>query len=161
MTTPRKRPQRKYAPADRARVLAVLTANGGNISRTAREAAIPEATVRMWRDHEETAAPAELRDRARQDLAAEVDEVRWKYLERAREQKAISGTSGFYAAKVFADLTNVHQLLTGGPTQRIDATPWGQLLIAIRESREGRISERMALLQSQPAALPSGEETES
>jgi hypothetical protein len=133
--------QNRYSEEDRAAVLAVLRANGGNLRKTAREAKVngkrvPEATIRAWRNQPDRAAPAELRDRAVRDLATEVDEVRWLYLERARETGAIKQTSGFYAIKAFADLTNVHQLLTGGPTQRIEASPWGQLLIAIRERRE-------------------------
>lgn len=149
MTAPRKRVPvanrvtkkgRHYTPEQRAAVLAVLKANDGKVKPTARGTGVPAPTIRAWRDAPDAAAPAELRDTAVRDLASEVDQVRWLYLERARQQGAISTTSGYYAAKVFGDLTNVHQLLTGKPTQRIEASPWGQLL---KEIRDGRASLRV------------------
>lgn len=133
--------QQRYTDEDRAAVLAVLRANDMNVRKTAREAMVrgkrvPASTIAMWRDQPDRAAPAELREGAVRDLATEVDRVRWLYLERATETGAIKSTSGYYAIKAFGDLTQAHQLLTGGPTQRIEATPWGQYLIAIREHRE-------------------------
>lgn len=135
MTDSPRRRQRHWVPEARAEVLAVLIANGGNVSKTARETGAPGATIRMWRDAPEKAAPAEVRERARKELADEVDEVRWLYLDRARDPNAVRTTSGFYAVQAFQKLTEAHQLLTGKPTQRIEATPWGQLLTEIRDRR--------------------------
>lgn len=41
--------RRTYTDADRARVIAALAANGGNIKRTARECDVPVQTVRNWK----------------------------------------------------------------------------------------------------------------
>ena len=137
MTSQRARKQHRWTPEDRARVLAVLQANAGNVSKTARETKVPERTVASWRDDPDRAAPAEVRAKARKELADEVDEVRWLYLERARDPKAVKTTSGFYAVQAFQKLTEAHQLLTGKPTQRIEATEWGRLLKEIRDRRGG------------------------
>lgn len=47
-----------YSEADKARVYVVLTANNGNIKRTARETGIPESTVRNFKREFETNPPS-------------------------------------------------------------------------------------------------------
>lgn len=131
---------RRYTPEQRAAVLAVLKANGGKVKPTARETGVPAPTIRDWRDAPDAAAPVEVRNAAERDLAAEVEQVRWAYLDRARELGAVKSTSGFYAVQAFQKLTEVHQLLTGKPTQRIEASPWGQLLKEIRDGRTARLT---------------------
>lgn len=50
-----------YTEADKARVFVVLTANDGNIKRTARETGVPESTVRNFkREFEQNPPSAEL-----------------------------------------------------------------------------------------------------
>lgn len=46
-----------YTETDKARIYAVLLANGGNIKRTARETTTPENTVRRWRDEWKKSGP--------------------------------------------------------------------------------------------------------
>lgn len=46
-----------YTETDKARVYVVLTANDGNVKRTARETRVPEQTVRRWRDEWEKNGP--------------------------------------------------------------------------------------------------------
>lgn len=45
-------PKRSYTDDERAMALAMLAANGGNTKRTSRDTAIPESTLRCWRDGE-------------------------------------------------------------------------------------------------------------
>lgn len=126
---------RRYSPEQRAQVLAVLKASGGKVKPTSRETGVPPQTIRAWRDAPDQYAPAEIRAKAERDLATEVDEVRWLYLERAREVGAIRSTSGFYAVQAFQKLTEAHQLLRGEPTAIIDS-PLGQLLTELRDMRK-------------------------
>ena len=48
-----------YSPEDKAAVMAVLAANGGNQKRTARETGVPLATLRYWIKHPESAPPSD------------------------------------------------------------------------------------------------------
>lgn len=41
-----------FTDTDKARVLATLAANGGNVKRTARECAVSPATIRSWRSRQ-------------------------------------------------------------------------------------------------------------
>ena len=41
---------RRYTDRDRANVYVAMTVNNGNIARSARDTAVPEATIRDWRD---------------------------------------------------------------------------------------------------------------
>jgi transposase-like protein len=126
--------RRSYTPEQRAQVLALLK-GGAPVKRVARVTGFHESSVRYFRDHSETAAPAAIRQEAEHDLAGDVDRLRRLYLERAANEKAVATTSGYYAVIAAAKLTEVHQLLTGGPTARIDATPWGELMTQIRDAR--------------------------
>jgi transposase-like protein len=40
--------KRRYSDQDRAAAVAAVTANGGNIQRTARQLGIPETSLRQW-----------------------------------------------------------------------------------------------------------------
>lgn len=48
-----------YTEQDKARVYVALTANDGNVKRTARETGVPENTVRRWKKEFETSPPAQ------------------------------------------------------------------------------------------------------
>lgn len=61
--------RRHYSDADRAAALAALDANGGNIAGTARQLGVPESTLRSWSDKPDNAAPADLREHKRLELA--------------------------------------------------------------------------------------------
>lgn len=62
-----KRSQRTYTPELRAEVLA-LVKGGAPIKRIARERKIPDASIRWWRDHPESAASVEVRLKAETDI---------------------------------------------------------------------------------------------
>ena len=126
--------RRTYTPEERARVLALLK-GGAAVKRVARETTVPESTVRMWRDNPDAAAPLEVRAKAEEDLGAEIDRVRRLYLAQAGKEDVVSKERGYFAVQSVQKLTEVHQLLTGGPTQRIDSTQWGRMMTEIRDSR--------------------------
>jgi transposase-like protein len=66
-----------YAPEDKARVYVVLTANDGNVKRTARETGLPESTVSRWkREFEKNPPSTELVETAANDFVGEADDLR-------------------------------------------------------------------------------------
>ena len=49
-----------------------------------------------------------------------LDQGRFAYAKRLLEPQAIATTSGYYAAMTLKALNEAHQLLSGGPTARIE-----------------------------------------
>jgi transposase-like protein len=52
----------KYTEQDRARVFVVLTANGGNVKRTARDTGLPISTVGLWKRAWEEQGPPDVNE---------------------------------------------------------------------------------------------------
>lgn len=67
-----KRPKRKYTEAFKAKALAALDANGGNVWRTAKEVGIPTTTLERWAKDQD-AVPPDVREEKRKELAAELE----------------------------------------------------------------------------------------
>jgi len=63
-----------YSDADKAAAYVVLTANDGNLKRTARETQLPESTLRRWRDEWAKNGPPQLEE-VQEALATFVDEA--------------------------------------------------------------------------------------
>lgn len=143
------KPGRTYTLEERAHALAVLKAKGGNLRGTARDLGMPVKTLRDWRDgvlkRGDDPVPEALKRRAEKDLAGAIDRIRWRYLRRAAEANAIRTTSGYYAVQTAHKLTEMFQLLTGGPTARVELNAWGQLLQEIRGMRAARVAPEPAL----------------
>jgi len=112
--------RRHYSDKDRADALAVLEANGGNVSGAAKTIGVPEATLRLWAADNQRAAPADVREESKKDLLLLLDQGRFAYAKRLLEPQAIATTSGYYAAMTLKALNEAHQLLSGGPTARIE-----------------------------------------
>jgi hypothetical protein len=70
------RQERSYSPDDQATTLAILDANGGNRSRTAKQAQIPRKTLSDWDDKQ--VIPNEIRQQKKNQLADRIDEVVWQ-----------------------------------------------------------------------------------
>lgn len=73
---------RRFTDEDKARVYATLTANGGNVKRTARECDVPPATIRRWRGQweREGSPPEEAVQAAAQSFVDDAKRVRNKAL---------------------------------------------------------------------------------
>lgn len=119
--------RRHYSDNDRAAALAVLAANGGNLSRTARETGVPRATLQLWMAEPDRAAPPEVRQEKAFDLAAmfqaELDAV-FEAMGRKRSQahySDLSRAAGIYTDKLMA-------LGNSMPTQQVDITTGGKPL---------------------------------
>jgi transposase-like protein len=71
----------QYSDSDKARVYTTLLANEGNVKRTARETAVPEATVRRWKNEfEENPPTPEAVAEAVEDFLNDAKRVRNKAL---------------------------------------------------------------------------------
>ena len=69
------------------------------------------------------------------------------YLDRLMEPDAVSKTSGYYAAITLKVLNEAHQLLTGGPTARIE----GNLADFLKST--GAVSKPAELPKQLPALM--------
>lgn len=100
----------KFNDSERARVYVVLTANDGNVKRTARETGVPESTVRRWKKEFETNPPdIDNVEVAVGDFVETAERVRWLALEQL-EKKLRAGDASV------RDLT----VLVGVATDKLD-----------------------------------------
>lgn len=115
--------KRQYSDNDKATALAVLDANGGNVSKTARETKIPPSTITEWRDgriHEDV---TEIREVKRSELSDLFEAIAYKYLTRASDDTAIKSTTGKDAIIAAATATDKMRLLRGLPTEIVALMP--------------------------------------
>ena len=61
--------KRTYSDTEKATALAMLDANGGNLSRTQREVGVPRTTLREWRDGRHNGQVADIRQEKKEHLA--------------------------------------------------------------------------------------------
>jgi transposase-like protein len=73
-SAPRMKP-RRYSDDDRAKALAALAANGGELRKTAAELGIPEATLRSWANGTYHPEATQAAARQKSDLAARWERV--------------------------------------------------------------------------------------
>jgi transposase-like protein len=109
----------RYSDEQRAAVLAALDANGGNLTRTARETGVPRQTIQTWAGQRDgQPISAEVRQENRLTLAdlirAELDAI-FEAMP-GKRQNADYKTLGTVAGILSDKLT----LLDGGATSRID-----------------------------------------
>ena len=98
-------------------------------------AGIGQRTAESWHAETEAEKPATTSESAvhaaKKAVADRIAATRALYLDRAADEKAIATTSGFYAVLAVKHLTEVHQLLTGGPTSRFEGSLEGVLRAAV------------------------------
>lgn len=143
------RTRRKYSDREKAEALAMLSANGGNVLKTARELNIPERTLNDWSHLERNAqnpnsrhmtSPgyareiAQLRDGKEKELAAMFEQVARKYLAHAYEDSVVNNTRGRDAVFSAAIAVDKVQVLRGQPTQIVEHLDVHQLVVLLRES---------------------------
>jgi len=121
------RRQRAYTEGAKAAALAVLDANGGNVSLAMRDLAdadIPRSTLRSWAKNRDGAAPAETRHEKRieaADVYRSIESKAGGLLDRALDIIApatVAGDPRYLTAlnTVAGTATDKRQLLTNGPT---------------------------------------------
>lgn len=106
---------RDYSPEFKADAISLVQANGGNVSKTAKDLGLTESTIRYWIE-QETQAQREIREGRKGELAEQFEHVSRVYIDRALEPDAIQKTSGYYAVIAASDAMKSAQLLRGQPT---------------------------------------------
>jgi len=104
--------RRRYSDDDRATALLALEANGGNVSRTAREMGIPKATLIDWTKQPDR---TDIRPEKRDDLVVRLRDLQSKLLDEAL--KRIDGAPLNQLMTSFGIAVDKSQLLEGRPTE--------------------------------------------
>lgn len=108
--------KRQYSDNDKATALAALDANGGNVTKTARETKIPASTITEWRDGRIHADVTDIRDEKVLELSELVEiELRAIFAEMGVKRATASYANLATAAGIFVDKK---QLLAGKATER-------------------------------------------
>lgn len=117
--------KRTYTDKDRARVHAFLSANGGNIKRTARECSVPISVVRDWkRKWEHEGVPPEVEAALPSVVDEIVDEftrVRDKGLQEMERQLDEGLVKGQALVSAIGMLTDKIRLFRGEATSRTES----------------------------------------
>lgn len=120
--------RKHYSDEARAAALAVLDANGGNLSRAAREAGVPSSTLDRWRTDRSKAGSPELREQKRveaADVYASIESKAGGLIDGALDiiTPAVVAADPRYLSAlntVAGTATDKRQLLIGGATARIE-----------------------------------------
>lgn len=128
----------RYNPTEKARVKAILDANGGNVKRTSRETGIGPQTIRLWKQKWEREgvepAVADILPEITKDIVESIVRVRDKALiklEQAIDANELKGRDLIVAVGV---LTDKERLIQGQATSRTENSSAGALPAA--EARE-------------------------
>jgi hypothetical protein len=147
-----KREKRSYTPAQKAEILAALTANKGNLHRTALQVQVPRKTIERWVEGqasdakcpEETAA---LRQAKRDALGVQFHDLAKRMLELlGTKLESMSGRDLAWAAAV---ATDKWALLTGDVASRSETISTS----AADAERVRAFRERYARLRDVPASF--------
>ncbi len=133
--------RRHYSEAEKAEVLARLTSNGGNLSRTSRESRVPRKTIERWAEDPERAAPTEVRKEKEQDLLNLWEEVE-RVLLAATVRKCEAGTLRDTVSQLMVGAGIARdkiQLLTGGATAREETRTLALEWPEYRDNGDGKI----------------------
>ncbi len=114
--------KRQYSDQDKATILAARDANGGNVSRSARETGVPRKTLEDWAKGRSVADDvAEIRQEKRLELAEKLDFIAHRLADNMTEEKMKSGSIVQIATSLGITIEKA-QLLKGQPTS-IAGTP--------------------------------------
>jgi transposase-like protein len=108
--------KRRYSDEDRAAAVAAVTANGGNVQRTARQLGIPETSLRQWVKAERHPEAAQMSVEKRGTLADEMERVVWKLVEGINDPEKVKAAPVQQLATAAGILVDKIRLLRGEPT---------------------------------------------
>lgn len=119
----------RYTDEDKARVLAALAANEGNVKRTARDTQIPEQTVRDWKKQSERGS---LPEKVKQALpaalevqATDFERIRNKALYQLESEIDAGELSGKELITAIGVLTDKLRVMQGQATSRTETVHTG------------------------------------
>lgn len=108
--------KRRYSDDDRANALAALAANGGNVSRTARQLGIPVRTLAAWARGERHEEAAEMCQEKKGLLVDRLKEIAWRLAEAIDNPARLQRASLSQVATAFGIVTDKIRLLEGQAT---------------------------------------------
>jgi transposase-like protein len=139
---------RQYSDDDRGSALATLAMNGGNIAKTSKDLAIPQATLRKWRDGSgistSTIEKCDIKKEVLGDIFEQVVRV---YLRQALSPGVVAKASSRDAIMTAAVAADKMQLLRAKPV----ASPNQPAMT--HEQRIARLRELAALANSRRLAF--------
>lgn len=163
--------RRNYTDDDKARVIALLAANEGNVKRTSRELNIPEQTVRDWKTEAErgqlsptvaAAVPAALDDQI--DTFERIRDKALVALEGEIDAGNVKGRDLITAAGVLTDKLRIMQGQATSRTEHVSTGPspeeFGRQLVEYLGDSFAKATEREADIvdadfeEQAPEALP-------
>lgn len=110
--------RRQYSDAEKAGVLAALDANGGNVSKTARDTGVPRKTLAEWAAARLHPDVAELRQSKKTDLATQLEDIARRLAGAIPEKMATANLQ--QTATSMGIAIDKMQLLRGQPTSIAD-----------------------------------------
>lgn len=111
--------KRQYTDAEKAETLAILTANGGNVSATSKQTGIPRATITNWRDGDGVNGDvSEIRQEKEETLIDRFSREIWDIL-KLMDGKRKEATYRELAT-AFGIFVDKRELLLGNATSRVD-----------------------------------------
>lgn len=130
-----------YTESERAMVYAVLTANSGNIKRTARETGIPENTVRRWKVKFKDEGPpdAEIVADVADKFVKEAEEIRTLAMAQLRSKLPLAKVGELNA--VIGTLSDKLFVMKGLATARTEHTFVLPSADELRETLTGAVQE--------------------
>lgn len=114
---------RLYREQAKAEALAVLEGQARHsLAEAERLTGIPDSTLAQWRDDVDKHISPETRRDGTKAVVTVAEIARSVYLDHMIEPAVIAKESGYYSSQVVRNMTEVIQLLTGGPTARIEGS---------------------------------------
>jgi hypothetical protein len=146
------RQERQYTVQQVGEALALLTLNGGNVYKTAKELKIPRQTLDEWAKGKRRVTPEVVAIRREKEgtLEQKFERIAHLYADRLSDPAVIDKASPLDAAKVAGIAVDKRQILTGMPTSITCA-------VMSDDDRRLRIAEllsRIAARNGQPAPQP-------
>ena len=113
---------RRFTDEDKARILTVLAANGGNVKRTARECDVLPATIRRWREQDAhgQGPPAEKIAAAVDSFAADAERLRNTALEKLEALVNSGAVSARELITTIGVLDDKLRLAKGLPNSKVE-----------------------------------------
>ena len=144
------RPKRQYSEQEIGEALALLTANEGNVYRTAKELNVPRQTLTEWARNNRRVTPevVAIRQQKEGTLEQKFERIAHLYADRLSDPAMIDKASPLDAAKVAGIAVDKRQLLTGMPTSITGA-------VLSDDERRLRVAELIATLRMRAAQASS------
>lgn len=149
--------RRHYSDEEKAKALALLQVNGGNLSGTAKALVIPRKTLSQWAREPERAAPAVVRQDKREEILLALESIIGRALHHLDSDEALSEVKARDLAVILGIVIDKRNVLLGQPTSIVGGAPMFEINL-INQDRVGEIPAELLPEYTDRPALPEGEE---